>query len=67
MPKNVGEIISKFKNVLVPELNNGQLKAILEAKFHITAFGLNKMQGLPFKISEIENAIANTLKEGNLL
>jgi 2-oxoglutarate ferredoxin oxidoreductase subunit alpha len=67
MPKNVGEIISKFKNVLVPELNNGQLKAILEAKFHITASGLNKMQGLPFKISEIENAIAKTLKEGNLL
>lgn len=67
MPKNVGDIISKFNKVIVPELNKGQLKDLINAKFGIKATGYSKMQGLPFKISELEEAFMNTLKEGKLL
>jgi len=61
MPKNVGEIISKFQRVLVPELNNGQLLMILNSTFHCRAVGYNKVQGLPFKVSELVEAINKNL------
>lgn len=61
MPKNVGEIISNFKQVIVPELNLGQLRPILNAKFGIQALGYNKIQGQPFKISELAAAFKNAL------
>ncbi len=62
MPKNVESIIGNFKKVLVPELNLGQLVNILNAKFHCKAKGYNKVQGLPFKISELVEAIKTELK-----
>lgn len=64
MPKNVGEIISKFKRIIVPELNMGQLKDVINSKFGVRAVGYNKMQGLPFKISELETAFMNVIREG---
>lgn len=67
MPNNVQEILSNFKKVIVPELNKGQLKDLLNAKFHAQALGYNKMQGLPFKITELETAFINVLKEGQML
>ena len=62
MPKNVGEILYKFKHVLVPELNLGQLVKVLRMKYLVPAVGLNKIQGLPFKAVDIENKIEEILK-----
>lgn len=67
MPKNVGEILLKFKKIIIPELNKGQLKDLINAKYGVGAVGYNKMQGLPFKISELEEAFLNVLVEGKLL
>lgn len=64
MPKNVESILSNFKEIVVPELNNGQLKSIINGKFGIKARGVNKMQGLPFKIQELVDAFNNILNEG---
>lgn len=61
MPKNVGSILKSFKKVIVPELNLGQLKAIINAKFSVNAQGYNKVQGLPFKVSELVDAFKNQL------
>jgi 2-oxoglutarate ferredoxin oxidoreductase subunit alpha len=63
LPKNIIQILPNFKRIIVPELNNGQLKNILNAKFGIKSVGYNKMQGLPFKISELEVAFMGLLKE----
>lgn len=57
LPKNVGEILTRYKNVLVPEMNMGQLVMILRAKFLLDAQGYNKIQGKPFKQAEIEAKI----------
>ncbi len=62
MPKNVGEILSQFKLVLVPELNNGQLVKVLRSRYLVPAVGLNKIQGLPFKSVEIERKIEEMLR-----
>ena len=58
LPKNLGEVLQRYKNVLVPELNMGQLLWLLRAKFLVNAIGLNKIQGRPFKQSELEQKIS---------
>lgn len=63
MPKNVGEIFSKFKKVVVCELNGGQLKNILNAKFNIAADSYTKVQGKPFMIRELSQMIEKKLEE----
>jgi|SRR5690554_295468 len=57
MPKNVKEIIGRFKRVIVPELNNGQLVSIIRDKFLVDAEKLNKIKGIPFTTAEIVAAI----------
>jgi 2-oxoglutarate ferredoxin oxidoreductase subunit alpha len=59
--KNVGEILYNYKQVLVPELNLGQLSKILRNRFLVPAVSLNKIQGLPFRSSEIEKKIDELL------
>lgn len=61
MPKNVAQIIAAFKKVIVPELNDGQLVKIINARFHCQAKGYNKVMGLPFKISELVEAFKKEL------
>jgi 2-oxoglutarate/2-oxoacid ferredoxin oxidoreductase subunit alpha len=54
LPSNVGDVLKRYKRVLVPELNMGQLLWILRAKYLVDAVGLNKIQGRPFKQAELE-------------
>lgn len=61
-PANLGSILSGFRKVLVPELNLGQLKMLLRAKYLVDAVGLNKVQGLPFTISELTSKIDEMLE-----
>jgi 2-oxoglutarate ferredoxin oxidoreductase subunit alpha len=63
MPKNTAEVLRSYKKVLVPELNNGQLSLLLRGMFLVDARGLNKIQGRPFLVSEIEEAIERLLAE----
>jgi len=57
-PRNLGDVLTRYKKVLVPELNMGQLLWLLRAKFLVNAIGLNKIQGRPFKQSELEQKIS---------
>ena len=61
MPKNTAEVMARYKKILVPELNSGQLSWLLRAKYLAPAEGLCKIQGKPFLISEIEAAIAKMM------
>ncbi|MBT4044489.1 MAG: 2-oxoacid:acceptor oxidoreductase subunit alpha, partial [Rhodospirillaceae bacterium] len=61
MPQNTGELLAGFDQVLVPEMNNGQLVKVLRAEYLTPAQALNKVNGQPFKISEIEDAIKGCL------
>jgi 2-oxoglutarate ferredoxin oxidoreductase subunit alpha len=61
LPRNLGEVIQRYKKVLVPEMNMGQLSMILRAKYLVDAIGYNKIQGKPFKQSEIEEKIQEIL------
>ena len=61
LPTNLGEVIKRYKKVLVPEMNMGQLVMVLRAKYLVDAQGFNKIQGRPFKTSEIEQKIEEML------
>jgi 2-oxoglutarate ferredoxin oxidoreductase subunit alpha len=61
LPANLGEVIERYRRVLVPELNMGQLLWVLRAKYLVDAVGYPKVQGKPFKQSELESKIEETL------
>jgi 2-oxoglutarate ferredoxin oxidoreductase subunit alpha len=61
MPRNTGDVLMRYKQVLVPELNMGQLRRLLRAEYLIDAVGLNKVQGRPILVSEIEEKIHQVL------
>jgi len=63
-PRNLGELLSRFERILVPELNDGQLVQLLRAAYLVPAQGLSKVQGKPFKVSEIAQAIDAALRGG---
>jgi 2-oxoglutarate ferredoxin oxidoreductase subunit alpha len=56
-PLNLGDILSRFEKILVPELNLGQLGLLLRGRYLVDAEGLNRVTGRPFKIHEIEEKI----------
>jgi 2-oxoglutarate ferredoxin oxidoreductase subunit alpha len=61
-PKNLGEVLSNYKKVLIPELNLGQLSTMIRAKFLVDAQGLNKVAGKPFTTTEVYNKILQMVK-----
>jgi len=62
-PKNLAEILGNYKQILIPELNNGQLIHIIRDKFLIAPEGFTKVQGVPFNEMEILTKITDLLKE----
>lgn len=63
LPKNLGDLLEGFDQVLVPELNKGQLSTVLRSQYLTDAQTLSKVSGQPFKISEIEAAIRDRLEK----
>jgi 2-oxoglutarate ferredoxin oxidoreductase subunit alpha len=64
LQSNVEELLRGFRRVLVAELNSGQLRQLLRARFLIDAIGLNKVQGQPFKVREVLDAALALLPDG---
>jgi len=60
-PKNLGDVLNRYKKVLIPELNLGHLASIVKSTFLKEVVQFNKVQGRPFKVAEIENKIIETL------
>jgi len=61
LPANLGDILKRYKKILVPELNMGQLLWVLRANYLVNAVGLNKIQGRPFKQNELDQKIEEML------
>jgi 2-oxoglutarate/2-oxoacid ferredoxin oxidoreductase subunit alpha len=62
-PANTGEVLSRYRRVLVPEMNLGQLSLLLRAKYLVDAIGYNRVRGLPFMATELAEAISMQLEE----
>ena len=60
-PRNLGELLRRYKNVLIPEINNGQLVKIIRAEYLIDAKAYNKIMGVPITKTELEEEIKKHL------
>jgi 2-oxoglutarate ferredoxin oxidoreductase subunit alpha len=63
LPRNLGDLLRGFDQVLVPEMNAGQLVTILRSEYLVDARGVNKVTGKPFKVREIEDAIRKAMEK----
>jgi 2-oxoglutarate/2-oxoacid ferredoxin oxidoreductase subunit alpha len=57
MPPDLGDLLKGFDQVLIPELNAGQLSLLIRARYLVDAVSMNKIMGRPFKVSEIRERI----------
>jgi len=62
-PPDLGEVLARYDKVLCPELNMGQLHKLIRCKYLIDAVPLDKVQGQPFKVHEVEQAIADLIAD----
>lgn len=60
-PKNLGEIIKNFDQVLIPEINNGQLVKIIRDQYLVDAKAYNKVMGIPITKGELVDTIRKML------
>ncbi|MBU1100340.1 MAG: 2-oxoacid:acceptor oxidoreductase subunit alpha [Bacteroidetes bacterium] len=65
MPKNTEEVLKKYKKVLIPEINLGQLAKILKSEFLVPVESFNKMRGLPLRSDELQECIIEMLGGDN--
>ncbi len=61
LPANLGELAGKFRQVLVPEMNMGQLSTLLRDKLGLDPTPFCKVTGLPFLITELTEQIGSML------
>lgn len=57
LPRNIGEVLSRYDQVLIPEINLGQFALLIRGRFLVDAVSLNKVSGRPFTIAEVEAKI----------
>jgi 2-oxoglutarate ferredoxin oxidoreductase subunit alpha len=57
LPRGLETLLKNYRRIIVPELNNGQLVRILRAEYLVPAEPLDKIEGMPFRVAEIEAAI----------
>lgn len=62
LPRNLGDLLHTYDHVMVAEMNNGQLRTLLRSEYLVPAEGLNKVNGKPFLIGELEDAIRAKLE-----
>jgi 2-oxoglutarate ferredoxin oxidoreductase subunit alpha len=56
-PSNLGEVLSRYKRVLVPEVNGGQLALLLRARYLVDVASFCQTRGRPFTIADVESGI----------
>jgi 2-oxoglutarate/2-oxoacid ferredoxin oxidoreductase subunit alpha len=62
-PRDLGDILSRYEKVLVPEMNLGQLAMLVRARYLVDAVGYNYVRGLPLKAAELAEAIGNLVAD----
>jgi 2-oxoglutarate/2-oxoacid ferredoxin oxidoreductase subunit alpha len=62
MPKNLGEALKAYDKVVIPEMNLGQLAAVVRSRFLVDAIAYNQVRGLPFTAAELETVLEEVVK-----
>ncbi|MEV4648974.1 2-oxoacid:acceptor oxidoreductase subunit alpha [Saccharopolyspora sp. NPDC049357] len=62
MPANLGEVLRGYDQVIVPEMNLGQLAMLLRARYLVDVQSYTKVAGLPFQAEELQNVLTDVLQ-----
>ncbi|HEU5333277.1 MAG TPA: 2-oxoglutarate ferredoxin oxidoreductase subunit alpha, partial [Actinocrinis sp.] len=63
LPDDLGRILARYRRVLIPEMNLGQLAMLIRARYLVDAVGYNRVRGLPFKAAELAQVITDLLAD----
>ena len=63
VPKNLEQVLRKFKKVILPEINTGQLAMILRSKYLMDIEPFSKVRGRPISVADLEDKIESSIKE----
>ena len=63
LPDDLGEIMGRYRNVLVPEINLGQLSVLLRNKFLREVTGFNRVEGKPLRVSELCETFSRMVRQ----
>ncbi|GAA0418190.1 oxidoreductase [Actinoplanes capillaceus] len=64
LPANLGEVLAGYEKVVVPEMNLGQLAAVIRARYLVDAVPFNQVSGLPFTAATLESMLEDVVKNG---
>jgi 2-oxoglutarate ferredoxin oxidoreductase subunit alpha len=62
MPKNLGEVLTRYERVVIPEMNLGQLAHVIRSRYLVDAIAYNQVRGLPFTAAELETMLEEVVK-----
>ena len=63
LPTDLGDLLGRYRTVLVPEMNLGQLASVVRSRYLIDVVSITKVEGVPFTASEIAAAIAGATSD----
>lgn len=66
LPNDLGDVLRRYRRILIPELNMGQLSMLIRARYLVDAQSFNKVKGRPFRILEMKEKMLEVLREGGL-
>ncbi|GIF43591.1 2-oxoacid:acceptor oxidoreductase subunit alpha [Actinoplanes xinjiangensis] len=64
LPANLGEVLAGYDKVVIPEMNLGQLAAVIRSRYLVDAVSFNQVSGLPFTAATLESMLEDVVKNG---
>ena len=62
-PKNLHDVLNRYRTIAVPEINTGQLVMLLRSQFLIDAIGINEIQGRAFRVNDLVSRVEALIKQ----
>jgi 2-oxoglutarate ferredoxin oxidoreductase subunit alpha len=62
MPRNLGTVLKSYRQVVIPEMNLGQLAQVIRGRYLVDAIPYNQVRGLPFTSAELESMLKDVVK-----
>jgi 2-oxoglutarate ferredoxin oxidoreductase subunit alpha len=64
LPANLGEVLAGYDRVVIPEMNLGQLTAVIRSRYLVDAVPFNQVSGQPFTAATLESMLEDVVKNG---